>query len=390
MASLLLIKNADVYSPEPLGCVDVLVAGSTIIAIGKDLAISGNVHHTLDAQGKLLIPGLVDPLVHITGGGGEGGYHTRTRAMELTDASCYGVTTLVAALGTDAISRTLEDMLAKAKGLEHEGLNVFCYTGSYAYPVVTLTGSISRDLMLIDNMIGIGEIAISDHRGSQLTTTELARVASEARVGGMLSNKAGKVFVHVGDGKGGLQPLHQVASETDIPLQQFYPTHINRSQALLEQGFTFAKAGGVIDFTTSTNQACLDSGEVAVVDAVFQALDAGVSINNISLSSDGHASLPVFNEFGQLTGLEMGRIASLYETFCELVQANLPLSDAIKLVSTNAARNLQLKHKGQLAVGLDADLVLLDAKLTIDSVWSRGQALVRGGEPTRYGQFEIR
>ncbi|MBV7316498.1 beta-aspartyl-peptidase [Shewanella sp. NIFS-20-20] len=390
MTSLLLIRNANVYSPEPVGVIDILIGGGKILAMGRDIAIAGQVHQTLNAEGMLVIPGLVDPLVHITGGGGEGGFHTRTRAMELTDASRFGVTTLVAALGTDAVSRSLEDLLAKAKGLTYDGLNVFCYTGSYAYPVVTLTGTITRDLMLIDQVIGIGEIAISDHRGSQLTVNELARVAAEARVGGMLSQKAGTVFVHVGDGRAGIAPLHHVAAQTDIPITQFYPTHMNRSQALLEQGFNFAKAGGVIDFTASTNQACLDSGEVAVVDAVMQALHAGVGIEHMSVSSDGHASLPIFNERGELTGLEMGRIASLYEAFCDLVAAKLPLTDAIKLVSTNAARNLKLSNKGYLGVGQDADLVLMSPDLAIDSVWSRGQALMRDGQPSRYGQFEMR
>lgn len=385
---LTLLRNVELYTPQYCGNQDVLFAAGKILAIGHQLNITSELHHEIDGSGKQLFPGLVDPLAHITGGGGEGGFATRTRAMNLTDASLYGVTTLVGALGTDSISRTLEELVAKAKGLQQDGLNVYCYTGSYSYPVATLTGSISRDLMLIDNIIGVGEIAIADHRGSQLSVHELARVAAECRVGGMLAGKAGMVFVHVGDGKAGLGLLHQVAEQTDIPLTQFYPTHINRSQRLLEQGFEFAKAGGMIDFTASTNQACLDSGEVAVVDAVQQAINANVPLRYISLSSDGNASLPVFNDRGELTGLEMGTVASLYQSLCQLVAADMNLAEVLPLVTSNAARTLKLTQKGQLAVGMDADMVLTTPDMVIDKVWSRGQLLVDQGQAVRYSQFE--
>ncbi|MCF1429289.1 MAG: beta-aspartyl-peptidase [Shewanella sp.] len=384
---LTLIRNADLYSPEPLGRQDVLFAAGKVLAIGKALEIAAQGLQEIDGSGMTLIPGLVDPLAHITGGGGEGGFHSRTPAMKFTEASLYGVTTLVGALGTDSVSRTLEELLAKARGLNEEGLNVYCYTGSYAYPVKTLTGDIERDLLLVNEVIGVGEIAIADHRGSQLTVPELARVAAQCRVGGMLSGKAGIVFVHVGDGKSRLQILHDVAEQTDIPLTQFYPTHINRSAQVLEAGIAFAKVGGMIDFTTSTNESCLASGEVPVVDAIRQAIEAGVSPDRISLSSDGNASLPVFNERGELISLEVGRVGSLFETLVDCVRAKMPLSLVLPMVTRNAARTLKLFGKGELAVGADADMVLLDSELKIDGVWSRGRQLVAQGEPVVTGYF---
>ncbi|MGI2258980.1 beta-aspartyl-peptidase [Shewanella sp. GXUN23E] len=384
---LTLIRNVDLYSPEPLGRQDVLFAAGKVLAIGQALAVTAPDLQEIDGSGMTLIPGLVDPLAHITGGGGEGGFHTRTPAMQLTEASMYGVTTLVGALGTDSVSRTLEELLAKARGLSEEGLNVYCYTGSYSYPVKTLTGDVERDLLLINEVIGVGEIAIADHRGSQVTVAELARVAAQCRVGGMLSGKAGIVFVHVGDGKSRLQLLHDVAEQTDIPLTQFYPTHINRSAQVLEAGIAFAKAGGMIDFTTSTNESCLASGEVPVVDAIRQAIEAGVSPDRISLSSDGNASLPVFNERGELISLEVGRVGSLFETLIACVDARMPLSLVLPMVTSNAARTLKLKGKGIVAVGADADLVLLDEQLRIQSVWSRGRQLVAQREPLVTGYF---
>ncbi|MGL5398672.1 MAG: beta-aspartyl-peptidase, partial [Shewanella sp.] len=323
---LTLIRNALVYSPQLLGLQDVLFCGPNVLQIAKGIKVPDAAWvKEVDANGCILIPGLVDPLVHITGGGGEGGYHTRTPEMQLTDATLAGVTTLVAALGTDAVSRSLNELVIKARALTYEGLSVFCYTGSYEFPVKTITGDITQDLMMIDNVIGVGEIAIADHRGSQLTAAELARVAAQSRVGGMLSGKAGIVFVHVGDGASGLQLLHQVAKQSDIPLTQFYPTHINRSQPLLEQGVEFAKKGGVIDFTTSTNQHFLNEGEVSVTAAVKFALEQGVDSSRISLSSDGNASLPVFDHAGDCIGVEVGQVSSLFYAMLALVKSGFSL-----------------------------------------------------------------
>lgn len=386
---LTLIRNAAIYNPDFIGIQDILFSGSDVISIGAKIEMPQSPWlNQIDAKGRALIPGLVDPLVHITGGGGEGGYHTRTPEMNLTDATLAGVTTLVAALGTDSVSRSLNDLVVKAKALNYEGLSVYCYTGSYEYPVKTLTGDITQDLMLIDNVIGVGEIAIADHRGSQLTSAELARVASQSRVGGMLSGKAGIVFVHVGDGRSGLALLHDVANNSDIPLSQFYPTHINRSQALLEQGVAFAKAGGVIDFTTSTNAHYLDEGEVSIVDAVQFALSQQLPLSQISLSSDGNASLPVFNEHGDCVGVEVGQVGSLFEAFTALRESGLSLEQVLPMVTSNAARVLKLWRKGGIGVDKDADLVLLDEQMQIDKVWCQGRLLVDAGKPLHKGTFE--
>ncbi|QYJ74193.1 beta-aspartyl-peptidase [Shewanella sp. FJAT-52076] len=387
---LTLIRNANLFTPSAVGLQDVLFDTGGVIAIAEpgSLHVASLPCHEIDANGRALVPGLVDPLVHISGGGGEGGFHTRTPEMQLTEATLAGVTTLVGALGTDAVSRSLEDLLAKAHGLANEGLTTYIYTGSYEYPVKTLTGDITRDMMLIDKVIGVGEIAIADHRGSQLSAAELARVASKARVGGMLSGKGGIVFVHVGDGKRGLDILSEVASSTDIPLSQFYPTHINRSQALLEQGVEFALAGGVIDFTASENSATLNSDEISAIDAVKHALAAGVAVSQITLSSDGNASLPVFDAAGRLTGLEVGRVGSLAKVFRGLISEGIAVADALAMTSANAARILGLATKGVIAEGKDADLVLLNDQYEPEFVWCLGKAMVANGQPLVRGTFE--
>ncbi len=373
-----LFKQANVYAPRPLGVKDVLIAGSEIIEVADELTQFEHAGvEVIDASNQILTPGFVDSLVHITGGGGEGGFVTRTPEMTINEAIAGGVTTVIGVLGTDSITRSLENLLAKSYALEEQGISVFSYTGSYHLPAVTITGSVTRDIVLIDKFIGIGEVAIADHRGSQLTVQELAKVASEARVGGMLSNKAGIVSIHVGDGSKGLSILHQVATETDIPLSQFYPTHINRSDELLSQGIALAKAGGYIDFTTSTNEHILASGEVKAAKALAISLKHGVPISQITMSSDGNASLPIFDDSGKLIDLQVGEVRSLHEAMVEAVQTfDVPLPDALASITLSPANILQLHNKGRIAQGVDADMNLLNQdSLAIEMVVAKGKLL---------------
>lgn len=395
MSAIKLFKNAHVLAPTDLGLVDVLVAANKIVAIGTDLSAGIDSAHQLpleiiDATGFYLTPGFVDSLVHFIGGGGEGGFASRTPEMQLTDATLGGVTTAIGVLGTDATTRTLTNLLAKAHALESEGITTYCYTGSYQVPCRTLIGSVTDDLILIDKFIGVGEIAISDHRSSQPTLTELRKVAAEARVGGMLAGKAGIVSVHVGAGASLLDPLHHAVAGTELSLKQFYPTHINRNQAVFAAGLRFAEAGGVIDFTTSTTAYDLQHGEVAAAHALAQALAAGIPVSQLTLSSDGNASLPIFSSSGQLMGLEVGQVSTLYQSARSAVMDyQVTLSNAIAAITSSPADVLGLPHKGRIKLNCDADIVLINKEnLKIDSVYAKGKLLVKAGQAVVFGTFE--
>ncbi len=374
------IVNGICYSPEPLGQTNLLVAGRQIAALGEQAELEGSIVQTVDASDCYVVPGLVDSLAHIIGGGGEGGFRSRTSELKVTDAIEAGVTTLVGVLGTDAVTRTLTNLLAKAHALDEEGLTCYCHTGSYQVPAYTLMGDLLQDLVLIDKFIGVGEVAIADHRSSQPTVQELARLASQARVGGMLSGKAGIVSVHVGPSPEGITQLLQVASTTDIPITQFYPTHMNRNQALLQMGFDYVSQGGYIDLTTSTTAQDLAQGEIKCADALLQAVQAGVNLQQVTFSSDANASLPMFDAQNNFVGLGEGRIASLYEEMTDAIRLGVPVQDALRVVTANPARILKLPHKGQLQVGADADLLLIDKNsLQLKAVMAKGRWLFSDG-----------
>ncbi|MEO3880015.1 beta-aspartyl-peptidase [Rheinheimera fenheensis] len=392
MNNIILIKNAELLAPHSIGKKDVVLAGNTIAAIGEDFNLAGsNLPVTvIDGKDYYLTPGFVDSLVHFIGGGGEGGFATRTPEMQLTDATLGGVTTAIGVLGTDATTRTFTNLLAKAHALETEGISTYCHTGSYEIPCRTLTGNITDDLILIDKFIGVGEIAISDHRSSQPTTDEIRKVAAAARVGGILSGKSGVVSVHMGAGERILQPIYQAVAGTELKLKQFYPTHMNRNRRVFEAGLEFATKGGVIDFTTSTTDFDLKHGEVAAAAALAEALAFGIKAMQLTLSSDGNASLPIYNDEGELLGLQVGSVQSLYQSAREAVLTHkVALSDAICSITAAPAAVLGLKQKGRLAPQLDADLVLLRRDdLAIDTVIAKGKLLVQQGKALVKGTFE--
>ena len=302
------------------------------ILIGNDRIVdifSGKspykVDEVFDACGKTVIPGLIDQHIHITGGGGEGGFHTRVPEIGLSKLVEAGITTAVGLLGTDSETRSVENLVAKSIALTNEGIKTYSLTGSYAYPTPTITGSIKKDIIFINQLIGV-KIAINDHRDSSLSYKELQRIGSEARVAGMISGKSGHVTIHMGDGKFYFEQINDALKYSNLPITTFRPTHVNRNKELYGEAIKFATNGGYIDLTTSMSKDLTD------IKSYKKAKESNV-LDKITFSSDGFGSWSNYDDKGNLIEIGYSPVNTGLKAIKDLVKSGEKLEDAIKPLS---------------------------------------------------------
>ena len=383
-----LLLNADVYTPEPVGRRHLVIGGGRLLFMGERAPevprelLAG----TLDLEGRRVVPGLIDGHVHLTGGGGEAGAATRVPPLPLSSITLGGVTTVVGVLGTDDLTRTPAGLLAAARGLAEEGLNAFCLTGGYHVPPATITGSVRGDIVHIDRILGVGEVAISDHRSSQPTLDEILHLAGEAHVAGLMTHKAGILHLHLGDGVRGLELVRKSLESSEIPPRVFNPTHINRRKALFDEALDLARKGCTVDVTAFP----VEDGEDAysAEEGVMRYLDAGLPAERLTVSSDGGGCLPTFDGEGRVAKMDVGKPAALAHTLRALLERGCPLERALPPFTSNPARLLRLAGKGSIRTGADADLVVLNEDHRVRDVMVRGRWFVRRGRPAILGTFE--
>jgi beta-aspartyl-dipeptidase (metallo-type) len=358
---LTLIENGFVYAPEPLGVQSVLLAGDRIEKIGeidrRAIESAGLDLEVVDAGECIVTPGLIDPHEHLLGGSGEEGFSSQTPEIFLREIATGGVTTVVGCLGVDTTTKTMPGLLARAKALEEEGLTAFIWSGGYNVPPTTITGSLRDDMIFIDQVIGAGEIAISDNRATEPAVGELARLVSDVHVGGMLSRKSGVTHFHVGDHPKGLSPLRELVESYAVEPDWLYPTHVDRSRELMREAAAFTRLGAFVD---------IDMTEENLPEQLLNFIDDNGDLRRLTVSSDAAITSP----------------RTLHDQICACVaEHRFPLEQVLPLVTSNTARVLKLDRKGRLESGCDADALVLRRKtLEIMRVFARGKQLVRGGE----------
>lgn len=362
---LTLLKNIECYCPQYIGQRNILIACDKIYKIQTvDLSIDTSlIDNIMDCDGLMAFPGIIDQHVHIVGGGGEEGFVSRIPEIDFHNIILAGVSTLVGLLGIDSYTKSLESLLAKSRALEQQGLTTYIYTGSYAVPIITLTKSIISDIVLIDKVIGTGEIAISDHRSSHPSQEDFIKLASDTHIGGIVSGKPGVVHIHVGNGKDGLEPLLQLVRNSDYPIEMFVPTHVNRNRKLFEQAIEYCRIGGNIDLTAGEVEG------ISVPDAIQILIDQQMDLSRVTISSDAN---------GSGGAIAVSQISSLYEDIksCITVKGMSPTL-AFGFVTENVARILKLHpKKGVLKDESDADILILDKNFDIKELICRGKLLM--------------
>lgn len=378
-----LIKNARVYAPKDLGVKDILICNDRVIDIENNIEFNHKELEIIDAEGKTIVPGIVDQHVHITGGGGEGGFNTKVPEVMLSELIKSGITTIVGLLGTDTVTRSVENLLAKTKALKKEGINAYCLTGGYEYPSPTITGSVKKDITFIQEILGV-KLAISDHRSSHVTKDEFTKLVSDVRVSGMFSGKASYIKLHMGNSSERFSIINEILDETDLSISHFRPTHVGRNKELFKEAMDFAKKGGIIDIT-----AC-DSSNVVPIPELFDIMKTNkVPLKNITLSSDGRGSWSTYDKMGKLDRIGHAACNTIYITIKDLInKGTLPFEEALALGTENVARALDLKGRGIISKNGFADILILDNNLDLNSVLMNGQFMMKNKETIVKGTYE--
>ncbi len=395
---MILIRNGELFAPEAKGIRDILIGGNQILAIEETIdpkTLPGEIR-VVDAFGMIVVPGFIDGHQHFTGGGGEGGFHTRTPEMQLSMNIANGVTTAVGLLGTDSLTRTVESLYAKTRAFNAEGMTAFMLTGSYWLPSPTVCGSVGRDLVYLDPVIGV-KLAMADQRGPHFDAHDLASLASDVRVAALVADKPGIITVHVGVNTDALDLIFEVVEHHNVRPDIFIPTHINRKNArATEQALALAEQGAVIDATCMAAIPGDGPGEQSstkLCAADFAMIADGHHLfDQVTFSSDAGGSLPLWNkDRSRILGMGIGTPESLLVELRHLVNTRgMAMERALKPMTTTPARIYGLTGtKGAIQINAHADILVLDPDdLGIRDVVAKGQIMMNNGKLERKGYFE--
>jgi beta-aspartyl-dipeptidase (metallo-type) len=189
----------------------------------------------------------------------------------------------------------------------------------------------------------------------------------------------------MGDGRRGLELVRKALHDTELPARTFHPTHVNRQRWLWQEAKDLTRTtGAYVDVTAFE----ADADSLDAAEAIGDWLDSGLPTTRLTVSSDGGGCLPVFDRDGVLKHMDVGQSMCLSDTITTLLAAGRSLADILPPLTSNPAQLFRLSGKGTIAVGADADVVVLTPAGRALHVWGSGRCLVRDGQPLVRGRFE--
>jgi len=394
---LTLLKNADLYNPEPQGLKNILIANGKVVAITDEPIHIENVQcEEIDLKGRITCPGFIDNHVHVLGGGGGLGYSSRAPELQTSQIVRHGTTTVIGMLGFDATSKSMAALVAKTRAFREDGISAYCLTGAtLEHPVPTLTGRIRSDIAFIDEIIGVGELSISelgygfDSYGSG--AQYVGEAATAGLLAGRLARKAGYCCLQVPPYRNEvLKPMFGLLDKTGIPITQFIPSHVNQTPGYMEDAREWGGRGGWVDIGANYSPDNNYSRAIDPAQAVVDLRASGVPLQSILVSSDGNGAPPKEERGeGRPRVANYMPMSGLMKVFRNLVDKHgMSLAEALEPFTRNVAHACGLAGKGSVEVGKDADIIVLDDAMEVREVFCNGTHFVSGGAVRRTGMFD--
>ena len=191
LSEIKVVRCSQVLAPEALGARDLVLAGERIVAVAEPgVEIAGIEIQVLDLRALTVAPGFIDNHVHVLGGGGGLGFASRASELQTSQLARAGITTAIGMLGFDATSKDMRPLVAKTKAFREDGISAYALTGAtLEHPVPTLTGRIRDDIAFVEEIIGVGEISVSELGYAYDSNGPGAQYIAEAATAGLLAGR---------------------------------------------------------------------------------------------------------------------------------------------------------------------------------------------------------
>jgi beta-aspartyl-dipeptidase (metallo-type) len=392
-----LARCGQVLAPDALGARDLVIAGERIVAVAEPgVEITGLDLEVLDLRGLTVTPGFIDNHVHVLGGGGGLGFASRAPELQTSQLTRAGITAVIGMLGFDATSKDMRALVAKTKAFKQDGISAYALTGAtLEHPVPTLTGRIRDDIAFVEEIIGVGEISVSElgyaYDSNGPGAQYIAEAATAGLLAGRLAGKRGYLCLQVPPYHGAcLKPVMDMVDRTGLPIAQLLPSHVNQTDAYMEDAIAWSRRGGLVDVGANYSPENNFGRATPPAKAIKHLLETCVPLAQILLSSDGNGAPPKEEQReGRPAVANYMPVSALHATWRRLiVEGGLMPSDALRVVTSNVAEATGLMRKGRIAAGMDADLVALDEDWRIHTVIARGRVMVADGAPVVRGMFD--
>jgi N-acetylglucosamine-6-phosphate deacetylase len=386
-----IIRAARALTPtEEIVDAAVVIEDGTITAVGRReeiVAPKGAKDH--DARIHVLVPGFVD--VHIHGAGAHDVMEATPEALEIVAATVapHGTTSLVATTvtaPTDEICRSLEGIAryiqtpanqgppesarAQMTGIHLEGPFIHPHRRGVHPPESLAQPSVATLNRFLEAANGCARIlTLAPELPGALEVIDKARAAG--------------LTVAIGHTDATYEQAH-----SGIQHGAHHAVHVFNAMRPFSHRET-GVLGAVLTDSTVTAEVIADG--IHVDDPAIRLLLAAKGTRGVILVSDGTAATGMpdgtyrlgpfeFTVSGGVCRNAEGRLAgstlTLDRAVRHLASLGVSLREAVQMATLNPARRLGLEgKKGVIAPGADADLVVLDEKLQIAGVMTRGVGL---------------